>query len=170
TMQAGKPVNTMDTSAPTLSLPQCEGALYAEQQGAYSGSGYQAVNGFVYTDPKDTQGNFHHLVDENVVGFPTAAKAEAFVQSVPDKWKPCAGQAITITSDGDTFGWTLAQIVSDPPKIALSRTQEGAKGWACQHAMSAANNVVIDVVACDYKLNDQASQIVDKVVEKINKA
>jgi serine/threonine kinase PknH len=169
-MQPGKPVTAMDTSSYTGSLPQCQGALYPAQQPAYADTGYQAESGLVYHDPKDTQGKIHHLVDENVISFPTADKANAFVETAQDKWKACAGQPITITGKGETYRWTFGQMNGDPPKIALARTQEGAAGWACQHAISAANNIVVDVDACDYNLNNQASQAAEQIVAKVNNA
>jgi serine/threonine kinase PknH len=169
-MQPGKPVTAMDTSSYTLSLPQCQGALWTDQQAEYAGTGYQAVSGLVYHDPKDSQGNTHHLVDESVIGFPTADKAKAFVQTEQDKWKACAGQPITITDQGKTYRWTFAQVNGDPPKITLARTQEGAEGWACQHAISAANNIVVDIDACDYNLNNQASQAAEQILAKVNNA
>jgi serine/threonine kinase PknH len=170
-MEAGKPTTAMDNSSYTLSLPKCQGALYPVQGPAYVGTGYQAVSGLVYRDPKDSDGNYHHIVDENVVSFPTADKAKAFVQGAQDKWKACAGQPITITTDqGKTYRWTFGQINGDPPKFSLTRTQESAEGWACQHAISAANNIVVDIDACDYKLTNQGSDAAEQIVAKIDKA
>ncbi len=168
-MTAGKPTTAMDTSSYTLSLPKCQGALYPVQGPAYTGTGYQAVSGLVYRDPKDSDGNTHHIVDENVVSFPTADKAKAFAQSAQESWKACAGQPITITTDqAKIYRWTFGQIAGDPPKISLTRTQENAQGWACQHAISAANNIVVDIDACDYKLSNQGAEAADQIVAKIN--
>lgn len=45
----------------------------------------------------------------------------------------------------------------------MLQIQEGADGWRCEHAMSVANNVIVDVNACGYHISDQSSQIADKV-------
>jgi serine/threonine kinase PknH len=41
-------------------------------------------------------------------------------------------------------------------------------GWACRHALSVANDVVVDVNACGYQISDQGSQITYKIVAKVN--
>jgi serine/threonine-protein kinase len=47
--------------------------------------------------------------------------------------------------------------------------QEAADGWGCERALGVANNVITDVNACAYHVDkDQAGQIVDKIVERIN--
>jgi len=165
TMQAGKPITAMDTSPVTLSSPECQGALYTSQEPTYSGTGYTAISGLISSEPGD---NYEHLVDESVVSFPSADKATAFVQSSVDKWKACASKTITITSNGKTYRWTFSSFNGNTPNIWMTRTQEGADGWACQRALSVANNVVVDINACGYKINNQGSQIADQIVKKIN--
>jgi serine/threonine kinase PknH len=39
TMEPGKPIRSMDTSAVTLSSPDCQGALYTSQDPVYAGTG-----------------------------------------------------------------------------------------------------------------------------------
>ncbi|MBV8787029.1 MAG: sensor domain-containing protein, partial [Mycobacterium sp.] len=41
-------------------------------------------------------------------------------------------------------------------------------GWECQRALSVANNVIVDVNACGYHISDQAGQIADKIVTKVD--
>jgi serine/threonine kinase PknH len=56
-----------------------------------------------------------------------------------------------------------------PPKISVVEMLEGADGWGCQRALGVANNVIADVNACAYHVDkDQAGQIVDKIVERVN--
>ena len=164
-IQPGKPISSMDTSSRTLSAPECQGALYATQNAVYAGSGYSGVSELVSSEPGD---NNDHWVDQAVVAFPSADKAKDFLQESAAKWKPCAGQTVTVTSQGKTYRWTLAQIVGGPPKITVMQTQEGADGWECQRAMSVANNVIIDANACGYHITDQAGQIADKIVTKVD--
>ncbi len=164
-IQPGKPILNMDTSSRTLSLPECQGALYTTQNTVYAGSGYTGTSELVSSEPGD---NNDHWVDQAAVAFPSADKAKEFLQNSTDKWKPCAGQTVTVTNQGKTYRWTLAQILGSPPKLTVMQTQEGAGGWECQHAMSVANNVIADVIACGYHISDQAGQIADKIVAKVN--
>jgi serine/threonine-protein kinase len=164
-MKPGKPMLKMDASSVTVSLPDCQAALYTTQDPVYAGTGYSAVSGLVSSEPGD---NYDHWVNQAVVLFPSADKATGFLQSSADKWQACAGKTVTVTNKSKTFRWTFAQVQGAPPKIAVLDTQEGADGWECQRAMSVANNVVVDVNACGYHISDQAGQIADKIVTKVD--
>lgn len=165
-MQPGKPITSMDSSPVTVSLPDCQGALYTSQDPVYAGTGYTAINGLISSEPGD---NYEHWVNQAVVAFPTADKARAFVQTSADKWKNCAGKTVTVTNKAKTYRWTFADVKGSPPTITVIDTQEGAEGWECQRAMSVANNVVVDVNACGYQITNQAGQIAAKIVDKVNK-
>jgi serine/threonine-protein kinase len=163
-MQPGKAITAMDTTPPTVSPPNCLGALYTSQDPVYAGSGYTGVNASVLAEPGD---NNDHWVSEAAVTFPSADKATAFLQSTLTKWKSCSGKTVTSTSKSNTYRWTLADVEGQPPRITMLDTQEGADGWECERAMSVENNVIVDVNACGYKLADQGGQIADKMVAKI---
>ncbi|UGU20258.1 serine/threonine-protein kinase PknH/PknJ [Mycobacterium avium] len=165
TMEPGKPITATDSSSVTVSVPDCQGALYTTQDPVYAGSGYSAVNGLVSSEAGD---NYDHWVNQAVVLFPSADKAKSFLQTSLQKWKGCAGQTVTVTNKSKTYRWTFAQVQGAPPKITLMDTQEGADGWECQRALSVANNVIVDINACGYRITDQGDQIADKVVAKID--
>ncbi|MCV7426145.1 serine/threonine-protein kinase PknH/PknJ [Mycobacterium montefiorense] len=164
-IQPGKPITSMGTSSMTVSIPDCQGALYTTQDPVYAGSGYTGINGVVSQEPGD---NNDHWVNQAVVAYPTADKAKAFLQTSTDKWKNCAGQTVTVKNSNKTYRWTFAPIHGSATKISVLQTQEGAEGWQCEHAMSVANNVIADINACGYHISDQAGQIADKIVEKVN--
>ncbi|MGO9381957.1 MAG: sensor domain-containing protein [Mycobacterium sp.] len=165
TMEPGKPITSMDDSSVTLSLPDCQGALYTSQDPVYAGTGYTGVSGLVSSEPGD---NYDHWVNQAVVAFPSADKAKAFMQRSADKWKTCAGKTVTITNKSRTHRWTLAQLNGGPPKIGVLETQEGGDGWECERAMGLANNVIVDVNACGYHISNQGDEIIDRIVGKIN--
>ena len=163
-MTPGKPITSMDSSSVTLSLPNCQGALYTSQDPVYAGTGYTGVSGLVSSEPGD---NYDHWVNQAVVAFPSADKAKAFLQTASDKWKGCAGKTVTVTNKSKTYRWTFAQLNGAPPRVTMMDTQEGADGWECQRAMGVANNVVVDVNACGYHITDQGGQIIDKILAKV---
>jgi serine/threonine-protein kinase len=165
-IQPGKPITSMDASPVTLSLPDCQAALYTTQDPVYSGSGYTGISGLVSSEPGD---DFDHWVNQAAVTFPSADKAHSFLQTVADKWKNCAGKAITVTNKSKTVRWTFGEVNGSPPKITMVHSQEGADGWACQRAMSVANNIVVDVNACAYHVADQGADVADKIIAKVNK-
>jgi serine/threonine-protein kinase len=164
-MQPGKPITSTDSSAVTVSAPDCQGALYTTQDPVYAGTGYSAVSGLVSSEAGD---NYDHWVNQAVVLFPSADKAKSFVQNSAEKWKGCAGKTVTVTNKSKTYRWTFAQVQGGPPKVTLMDTQEGADGWECQRALSVANNVVVDINACGYHISDQGGQIADKILAKID--
>jgi serine/threonine kinase PknH len=163
-MTPGKPITSMDSSSVTLSLPNCQGALYTSQDPVYAGTGYTGVSGLVSSEPGD---NYDHWVNQAAVAFPSADKAKAFLQTSSDKWKGCAGKTVTVTNKSKQYRWTFAQLNGGPPKISMMEIQEGADGWECQRAMGVANNVIVDVNACGYHITDQGGQIIDKVLAKV---
>ncbi|TDK88513.1 serine/threonine protein kinase [Mycobacterium paragordonae] len=166
TMQPGKPITTVDSSPVTLSIPDCQGAMYGSQGPVYAGSGYTGISGLVSSEPGD---NYDHWLNQAAIAFPTADKAKSFLQSSLSKWKGCAGKTVTVTNKGKTYRWTFSEVQGSSPRITVVDAQEGANGWECQRAMEAANNVIVDVNACGYQITDQGGQAADKIVAKVNK-
>jgi serine/threonine kinase PknH len=167
-MQPGKPITSMDSSPVTVSPSACLGALYTTQDSVYAGTGYTRMSGLVSSEPGD---NYDHWVNQAVVLFPSADKAKAFLQTSADKWKSCANKTVSVTNTnkGKTYRWSFAEITGEPPKFSVVEMQEAADGWGCERALGVANNVIADVNACAYHVDkDQAGQIVDKIVERIN--
>jgi serine/threonine kinase PknH len=164
-MEPSKPITSMDTSGVTLSSPDCQSGLYTSQEPVYAGTGYTGVSALVSAEPGD---NNDHWLNQAVVLFPSTDKARSFLQNINEKWKGCAGKTVTVTNKGKTYRWTFAQVIGEPPKIAMLETQEGADGWECQRALSVANNVIVDINACGYKITDQGTQVADKIIAKVN--
>jgi serine/threonine protein kinase len=167
-MQPDKPITSMDSSPVTVSPSACLGALYTTQDSVYAGTGYTRMSGLVSSEPGD---NYDHWVNQAVVLFPSAEKAKAFLQTSADKWKSCANKTVSVTNTnkGKTYRWSFAEIAGEPPKFSVVEMQEAADGWGCERALGVANNVIADVNACAYHVDkDQAGQIVDKIVERIN--
>lgn len=148
----------------TLSNPDCAGAYEPIVAAAYKPSGYTAVAGqAVHTAGEEPT----HRVFESVVAFPSADKANAFVQTSAGKWKACAGQAVTLTGNGKSTGWKFGDVAGTGPRIAQQRTQtEGTR--ICHHVLRAAANVVIDVLVCGPDVETgQAGRIAEQISTKV---
>jgi len=64
--------------------------------------------------------------------------------------------------------WNIGDLVGDVPTIAQRKTKPAiGNGYACQHALSAVSNVVLDVEVCGFQIIDQARQIADKMAAKV---
>ncbi|WP_172827123.1 sensor domain-containing protein, partial [Mycobacterium asiaticum] len=165
TMTPGKAITTVDSTAMSLSVPDCQGAMYTSQGAVYAGSGYTGISGLVSSEPGD---DYDHWVNQAAISFPTAAKADAFLDTSLRKWKGCAGKTVTVTNKGKTYRWTFHEVEGAPPEISVLDVQEGANGWECQRAMAVANNIIVDVNACGYQITDQGRRIADKIVTKVD--
>lgn len=162
-LQPGAPIShTTFNSAITLSRPDCLGAFLAGQTSIYRDSGYSAVSYEFLREPGPA------FVQLTAVSFASADPARKFLNTSLGKWRSCAGQTITDTLNGKTDSWTFGNLGGNAPAITLVRTQVGAHGYACQHALSAVSNVVLDVSTCDTPINGQAAKIVDKMTAAVN--
>jgi PknH-like extracellular domain len=160
-MQPTAPIDhSMGTSSWTLSNPDCQGAFGAGGEAVYRGSGYTAISGEELLDPGN---NADHDVGQAAVSFPSADLALAFVKTSAGKWRACAGQTITGTTNGQDYRWTFANVVGDAPAITQLHTLEGKNGYGCQRALRAVLNVVLDVDACARPISDQADRIADRM-------
>lgn len=152
----------MATSPATPPDPACLGAFEPIQAAIYQGSGYTAVRGlgFRSTDPPKR-------VFQGAVEFPSVESAHAFVRTSAGKWNACAGQTVTVTDGNKTTPWTFADFNGAPPRITLRRSQVGAEGRVCQRVLTAVSRVVIDVVACDASVTNEAGQVADQMAAKV---
>ncbi|MGH3969998.1 MAG: sensor domain-containing protein, partial [Mycobacterium sp.] len=165
-MEPADVVQDMSDVSYRFSNPSCRGALYTAQKSVYADSGWSAVRD--QTLVQHSSGTLSQFfVDQTAVNFGSAEQARGFLKSTTDTWQGCAGQTVTVTDRDDTTGWGLGDVTGTDPKIAQLATEEGASGWGCQHVMSTVSNVIVEVVACANENNDQASQIVDKMVGKV---
>lgn len=155
-----------DTNLFTTSIPDCLGAAHIVQPAVYSGTGYTAIRVDVLHQPGN---RYTHSIEQAVATFPSAEQALAFVKASAPKWKACAGKSVVDTLRGVPTRWTFGDFVGDVPTIAMMYSRQNARGWTCQRALSAVWNLVIDVKACGYTINNQGLQAVDKIATKATK-
>jgi serine/threonine-protein kinase len=147
----------------TTSNPQCLSKSVPARDEVYQSTGYTAVSADMLSAPK---GEPERYVNQAAVSFASADKSLAFVKSSAGAWRACARQSYTVTVDGQTDRWTPGNVVGVTPEISQLRTLDGGGDFACQHVLSAVLNLVVDVRACGYKVNEQARQVADKMAAK----
>jgi hypothetical protein len=155
----GGPTN-LDPNVFPISNPDCLGAAHIVQPAVYGDSGYTAVKFDVLREQGE---RYKYSIEQGVTTFPAADQALSFVQASAAKWKACAGQTV---DEGGGFTWTFANFAGDPPKISLIMNRHNARGWACQRALSAVWNLVIDVKACAFKIGNEGVLAADKIAAK----
>lgn len=124
-----------------VSPPECLPVAGALQSKVYAGSGWIAAHGQALREPS---GQYPHVFD-GVVLFPSAQQAAAFFDLSSKSWP------VSITNG----------------TISATNVTEGGNGLACQHALTASNNVVIETLFCGYNTTAQAVRIAQRVAAKV---
>jgi hypothetical protein len=163
-MTVTRPWNTLNDVGVSnvASPPECTPLDGAAEAAAYTGSGWTAERGQSLEDPL-------HAVDQGVILFPSARAAAAFVSASSQSWPACANRTYT----GNIYGaqWSAGPVSTVNGTVSATSTRQGvvaaAEGWACQRALTARNNVVIDVAACSLNATDQGINIAHQIAEKV---
>ena len=131
----------------------------------YTGRGWTAVRGQVLQEPGDA---WTHYVLQSVVTFPSDADATAFFAASSNAWRACSNRRFTYTRPGPDRVWTTAQVSNTTGTLAISLVLDGVRHWTCQHALTVANNVAVDVQACGFNQTDPAAvAIVGQIASKL---
>lgn len=150
---------TMYTNAPLD-----DGCLvWAEAQDYnYQGSGWTAMREEVLKDRRD---NADHIAYQAVIAFPEALGANNFYAGQVTSWSRCDNRRVDLHDPGDTgpHYWELSKATARDGVLTITRTQENGRGWACQRALTAANNIVIDVSACADDVGQRGAEIAQKI-------
>ncbi|WP_283605881.1 sensor domain-containing protein [Mycolicibacterium poriferae] len=163
-MKVTSELDEMTDHADEVSDPDCLGAVYGAEEPVYAGSGWTAVRDQVAREPNDDN---EHWVEQTAVLYPAAENAQGFFDDSTATWQDCANSAIGV-GDGE-YLWQLGDVENDDNLITQLTTQEGADGWACQHALSLVSNVTVEAWACGYAVSDEAAEIVTAMVDNAAK-
>lgn len=139
-------------------------SLMPAEQAAYQGSGYiSARQQFLAGTSPDRK------IAQTLVSFPDADSAARYVSSAGTTWEKCANRNINLRSaDADTARnsfWAVGTVTEADGILRTSRVQEGGAGWACQVALAARNNVVVDFYICGI---DVPESVVPAFVNQFN--
>jgi eukaryotic-like serine/threonine-protein kinase len=152
---------------------KCLGAMLPIQRTAYADSGFTAAYGRTFGPPDpaapETQQVTRQVI-EGAVSFGSAELAQTFMSRQAVLWDQCANQSVTFWGKDSqpSRDWTLSTTSHTGGMLSVAATPQGKDG-ACQHAMTARNNVVIDVIACPATLADSqpAVTVLDQIAANI---
>jgi serine/threonine kinase PknH len=134
----------------------------------YANSGWKAVRSQELQEPVP---NFAHHVIQAVVFFPDANGASNFFKASAQFWPLCANHQYHLLSPGGPDKiFTMGPIENTNGVLSTTDTLQDGNGWACQRALTASNNIVVDVAACATNPATGAAvtiarQIADKVAK-----
>lgn len=164
TMEITSDLQEMTDHSADVSDPDCLGAVYGAEDPVYADTGWTAVRDQVAREPDQDNA---HWVEQTAVLYPAARNARDFFDASTTTWQNCANDAIGV-GDGD-YLWQLENVATSDAMITQMTRQEGAGGWACQHALSAVSNVTVEAWACGYSINGEAADIANAMVGNAQK-
>jgi hypothetical protein len=134
----------------------------------YTGRGWTAMRAQVLKEPGDA---WAHYVLQSVVAFPSVADAAALFTASSKSWRACSNRRFTYTQPGPDPVWTTARVSNTAGMLAISLVRDGVKHWTCQHALTVADKVAVEVQACGFNQTDPAAvtiarQIAAKLVDR----
>jgi hypothetical protein len=166
TMEVTGELEEMTDFSANVSDPACIGAMYGAQEPVYAGSGWTAVIDQVARE--DTENN-DHWVEQTVVLYPSADKAQKFFDDSKSTWQDCANYAVSVDDGGTSYMWELGDVTIEDTMMTQFTTQEDANGWGCQHAVSPVSNVIVEAWACSYRVGEQAVTIATDMIANAKK-
>lgn len=145
----------------------CRVGSEAAEKSGYYGSGWSAVRRQILEDAGDIATD-KYFVTQALVLFPSAGQAADFFTASAQRWQACSNRAFISTIGGRIFGrWDVGAVSNTNGTLSAFKAQENANGWACQRALTVANNVAIDVEWCGYDPADSAVRIAHQIGEGI---
>lgn len=163
TMEVTNEVNEMGDHSDEVSDVECLGAIYGAEEPVYAGSGYTAVLDQISREEGDDN---EHWVEQTVVLYPSADKAQKFFDKSKAQWEECSNYTVSVDSSGTAYDWEIAEVTAEDTLITQVTTQLDAGGWACQHALSPVSNITVEVWACSYSPGDEAATIANDMIAK----
>ncbi|SPM39254.1 hypothetical protein MNAB215_1436 [Mycobacterium numidiamassiliense] len=162
-MTVSRPWKTLDDIgvANPSSPPECLPVGGAGEAPVYNGSGFAALRGQTLEEPHQ----FKHAVDQVVLMFPSAQAAAAFFSASTQSWQACANRSYhdnVHNTDMNTGPMSTTKGI-----LTNTQTNPRTTGWACQRALTARNNVVIDVAACSYDITEQGVAIASQIAARV---
>jgi|SRR6478735_2805978 len=147
-----------------ISDPGCLGALYNAEEDVYQASGWTDVADQVLTEPQDDS---DHWVEQTVVQFPSHQHALDFFNKSVRDWTNCIGKDVMVDDGENQFNWHFEGIgISDNMMTQTSRQSNGGD-WACQHALGAVGDYIVETSACGNSPEGEAVMLANQIVANL---
>lgn len=160
-MKVTSELEAMTDHSTKVSDPDCLGAIYGAEQPVYAGSGWTAMRDQVVREPGQDN---EHWVEQTVVLYPSAQKAQKFFDDSKSSWQKCSGYSVSVDDADATYLWEIDSATAQDTLITQMTAQQDADGWGCQHALSVLSNVTVEAWACSYSVKDEAATIANDMI------
>jgi hypothetical protein len=156
--------DAMTDDSATMTPMECLAIDGSAQAPVYAKSGFMAERD--KTLNRQDGDNLTHFAEQALVLFPTAKQASAFFSASAQQWPACHDY----THVQSRTHWTVAAISNANGVLSTTSTLQDppATGWkACGRALTAKNNVVIDVNTCSVDPKNSAVDIANQIAAKV---
>ncbi len=165
---ASTSTNMSDDSG-SVSDKACLSQIIPSESPVYEGSGWSAMYSQLLAEPVDKRA---HFVVQQVVLFSSAHDAEAFFATSAQRWPACANRKFTVTLPGQAEQeFDVGSVSNTNGTLSATESPAGARWGICQRALTVANNVAIDVMACTREVfgsqSDAAVNIARQIAAKV---
>ena len=134
-------VTALPDNSFAVSDPACVPLSGAAEAKAYANSGYSAVRAQVVAKAQQ------NALNQATVLFPSAEAASAFFTVSTQSWQACANRQFTLSANGNSQVNNVGPVSDANGTLSATVTPANSLG-VCERALTAANDVVIDVTAC----------------------
>lgn len=162
-MAVTETTSTMVDYADTMQPRECLVVNGAAEAQVYADSGFMAVRDQELKLQEDSA--LTHYAEQAVILFPSAKQAETFFTTSVDQWKAC--HSYTHTQSGSD--WTAEPPSNTNGMLSTTAAQQnaGPHDWACGRALTARNNVVVNVNTCSADPKNSAVDIANQIAAKV---
>jgi hypothetical protein len=150
----------------------CLGVWQVNESSIYESSHWKSVREQMFRVPDTDQ--WDSLVVESVVSYTTADGARQFFTESAGRWSKCANHNVNIQLNGQALpAWRSGALTKTDTRLAIPYTRGGGdQTRSCQHVLSLAANLILDIQACKPQQQSavtQATAIADKIESKLPK-
>jgi eukaryotic-like serine/threonine-protein kinase len=144
---------------------ECVSALFGGGASAYERSSSRAA--FTRALSGDDQSGMI-LLNEAASTFESTAAATSLVSRTVGEWRGCAGKSVTLIVDGNPLVLDVGEPTQNGTVMMLRNTLRGGKsGFSTDRAITSEANVVIDLDAQGYDLDDSLQTIANRIVDRV---
>lgn len=166
-MSADTTKSTLVDDSPYTDPLTCLAVSSMGQERVYAPTNWAAARMQSLHEPGD---DYAHLVHQAVIQLPDAGAATAFYTRSGREWATCApGRYSYRPGRGeDATGWDVGPIAQSSNRILTATiTESDSDSWACQRALTAAVNVVVDVLSCSAAPAQSAAAVAQHIADKV---
>lgn len=163
------PVLQMSDHRNLLPNLNCLGVWQVDESSIYE-SNWKSMRQQLFRVPDTDQ--WSSLVVESVVSYRTTDGARQFFTESTGRWSKCANHKVNIQLNGATLpAWRSGDLTKTGTRLAMPYTRgSGDQTRSCQHVLSMAANLILDIQACKPQQQPavtQAGAIADKIEAKL---